>query len=230
MKFLTVADCHGKLSETSLKEQIGLANAINRTEYDAVLFLGDNNTDDIECVKDWLKANSITAPMYGVFGNHDSPYILGMNGIENIHGKVVEIGSIRIGGFGGCVKYKEGDPQQLFTQEEAIDMLSKLPECDLLITHSNPQFREYEKVDVTPKPVSFFEKLKQKIIEPEHIYENRLKSFGNACHDGLVGIGDYIEKSAPKMCLHGHIHTQNEYIYRTTLIRSCYGIETVTFK
>ena len=103
MKFLTVADCHGKLSETSLKEQIGLANAINRTGYDAVLFLGDNNTDDIECVKDWLKANDITTPMYGVFGNHDSPYILGMNGIENIHGKVVEVGSIRIGSFGGCV-------------------------------------------------------------------------------------------------------------------------------
>ena len=46
----------------------------------------------------------------------------------------------------------------------------------MLITHSNPQFREYEKVDVTPKPANFFEKLKQKIIEPEHIYENRLKN------------------------------------------------------
>ena len=58
----------------------------------------------------------------------------------------------------------------MFTQEDCINLLNDLPKCDIFITHSNPQYREFEEVDITPPPASF----KEVVSLLQSVWRNRL--------------------------------------------------------
>lgn len=229
MKVLIITDCHDKLTMNNLENHTGLAENLTSEKPDIALYLGDCSDGDVENVKEWLTSMGVgnDIPVYGIFGNHDTPSLLSRNGIENIHLKTVEVHGIRILGFGGCVKYKDNSSAVLYSQEESIQLLSQLPKCDILITHSNPQYRQFETVDVTPEPKSLAEKIKRKIFGYEPITEQRACPLQNNCHSGLVGIGDYIEIQQPAMCIHGHIHDRSATYHSATEIRSCYGVEII---
>lgn len=227
MNALIVADCHGRLTLDNLNEHTGLAEGLSEGKPDIALFLGDNNSDDLGCVINWLKSNGIIVPMYGVFGNHDTPSLLSHFLIDNIHLKAVGVSGKRIGGFGGSVKYKDSSSSVLYTNEESSELLEGFTECDILITHSNPQYREYESIDITPEPKSLGEKIKRRLFGYEPVYQQRMKPPREDCHAGLIGIGDYIEFKKPKICLHGHIHERKSELHGSTVVRSCYGIEMI---
>ncbi len=131
---MTVADCHDRVTEKEVREQMKNAGKI-----DAVLFLGDNTAGDIECVLSVLPKD---IPLYGIVGNHDQKDLLKSNsqwGVEDLHCRA-ENGAVNIGGFAGSIKYKEALNYPLFTNEESIALLSDMPYADILITHDKPCF------------------------------------------------------------------------------------------
>ena len=76
-------------------------------------------------------------PMFGVYGNHCSGSYFETVGITNVHLKVLDFEGLRIGGFEGCTRYKEGGGPQ-FTQEEAKQLLVNFPSVDIFLSHSPP--------------------------------------------------------------------------------------------
>lgn len=76
-------------------------------------------------------------PCFGVYGNHCSPEYLERLGIENMHLKTASWGNWVIGGYQGCLRYKDkGGPQ--FTEEEAAIDLKDFPKVDILLLHAAP--------------------------------------------------------------------------------------------
>lgn len=229
MNVLTVADCHGKLLLSDLNRHRGLAELLTKDKFDIALFLGDNNTSDIECVQDFLTENKIKVPCYGILGNHDSVNVLENCGIGNIHLKTITVNGITIGGFGGSIRYNDSNNKMLFTHEESLKLLADFPICDVFITHSNPQFYEFENIEVQrEKPTSFWGRLKEYIFEKEIEYETVQKPLQNTAHSGLIGIGEYIDRCKPKYHIHGHLHQRTVEMRENTKIECCYGVQIIT--
>lgn len=74
----------------------------------------------------------------GVLGNHDCLGDLEYYGLTDIHGKSVKSGDLTICGVEWCVRYKKAD-FPLHTQEEIIDLCSKLGKCDIILSHNSPK-------------------------------------------------------------------------------------------
>jgi Icc-related predicted phosphoesterase len=73
-----------------------------------------------------------------VRGNHDAPDALAAVGADDLHLRSVELGGLTFAGFGGSPRYSpEGGNQ--WTEEEAEQMLARLPAADVLLTHSPPE-------------------------------------------------------------------------------------------
>ena len=73
----------------------------------------------------------------GVRGNHDGPDALTAVGAEDLHLRSADLGGLSFAGLGGSPRYSpEGGNQ--WTEEEAEEMLARLPAADVLLTHSPP--------------------------------------------------------------------------------------------
>ncbi|MGB9858476.1 MAG: metallophosphoesterase family protein [Moorellaceae bacterium] len=123
MLFLCVADLHGGPFQPPAFT--GRPNA--------VLLLGDLEWSVEKVVKMFPDV-----PLFGVPGNHD-PRIDPFYGIPavNLHGRVVEFRGLRIGGLGGCLRYKSGDGF-LFWDAEYGEILKKMPAVDVFVSHCPP--------------------------------------------------------------------------------------------
>lgn len=102
---------------------------LNPQDFDLVVTLGDIPRDTL----DYILFMSKTLTSLGVLGNHDPKEIIELN---NIHCKVVEFKGIKIGGFGGSLKYK--DEPNHYTEKEAAKKIQKMPYVDIFISHSPP--------------------------------------------------------------------------------------------
>jgi Icc-related predicted phosphoesterase len=97
---------------------------------DAVITLGDLKPQ-------WLaRLSGLKLPIIGVHGNHDVEGELEELGIRDLHLERAEIGSWSFSGFEGCVRYRDGPHQ--FTQEEATELVRRLPAAEVLICHAPP--------------------------------------------------------------------------------------------
>ena len=85
-------------------------------------------------------------PIFGIPGNHEPKDAVSSHGIENIHGKVVEIYGVKIAGIGGCVRYKNDNARLFLTEGESVDLASAMEPADILITHS-PTMKGFEHKD-----------------------------------------------------------------------------------
>lgn len=107
---------------------------VNEHAVDAIVTLGDLAIQDIR------ELEQIThIPKYGVYGNHDSGTYMEELGIQNLHLTAAEINGVTLGGFEGSVRYKADAYAPMYTQEEALDMIRRLPPVDLLISHAPPR-------------------------------------------------------------------------------------------
>lgn len=113
--------------------------------------------------------------MFGVYGNHCSGKYFDEIGIINSHLTIYEWRGFRIGGFEGCVRYKEaGGPQ--YTQDEARQMLADFPRVDILLLHAPPAGLLDDPKD--PVHVGFqatrdyIDRHKPKYVFCGHLYEN----------------------------------------------------------
>jgi Icc-related predicted phosphoesterase len=80
----------------------------------------------------------VQVPKLGVRGNHDAPDALEAAGVEDLHLRSAEVGGLRFAGFGGSPRYSRHGANE-WTEEEAEQMLKRLPGADVLVTHSPPE-------------------------------------------------------------------------------------------
>ena len=93
---------------------------VGALEPQLILLLGDLEpawTDGLAAVE---------LPKLGVRGNHDGADALAAVGASDLHGRVVERGGLTFGGFGWTA------------EEQAGDLLARLPAADVLLSHAPP--------------------------------------------------------------------------------------------
>lgn len=79
----------------------------------------------------------VELPKLGVRGNHDAPDALAALGVEDLHLRRAEAGGLSFAGFGGSPRYSPHGGNQ-WTEEEAAEMVARLPAADVLLAHSPP--------------------------------------------------------------------------------------------
>jgi uncharacterized protein len=80
---------------------------------------------------------AVAIPKLGVRGNHDADDALSLVGAEDLHLSRTEAGGLSFAGFGGSPRYSR-DGRNEWTEEEAGDLVARLPAADVLLTHSPP--------------------------------------------------------------------------------------------
>jgi Icc-related predicted phosphoesterase len=125
LRALIIADTHGCLNPEDIPSD---------HDTDVCLLIGDLSLQDIAMIKERV----VEVPIYGVLGNHDGFGLYDICGIENIHGKVVEVNGVKIAGIQGSLKYKYSD-MPLYTDEESIEIADLIPSADILISHDSPK-------------------------------------------------------------------------------------------
>lgn len=123
MKILVIAD--------ELPSDIDLKSLIQLHQVEAVFTLGDLEGFQLKPLAD------ISLPKFGVYGNHCSEDYLPVIGSKNLHLKTDKVGEFTVGGFEGCLRYKENGPHQ-FKQAESVELIKEMPPVDILLTHAPP--------------------------------------------------------------------------------------------
>ena len=100
---------------------------------DAVVLAGDLLSGDLRSLA------KTTLPKLGVYGNHCDGHYLDDMGFTNLHLAVREVAGLRFTGLEGCVRYKPGTNDILYTQEQYRLMAERLPAADVLVTHCPPR-------------------------------------------------------------------------------------------
>lgn len=77
-------------------------------------------------------------PKLGVRGNHDGPDALSAIGAEDLNLRRVEAGGLSFSGFGGGPRYSHSEDRNEWTEEEAAELVERLPAADVLLTHTPP--------------------------------------------------------------------------------------------
>lgn len=108
-----------------------IADLIAAHRPELIVLLGDLEpawTEDLAAVE---------LPKLGVLGNHDAEDALTAIGAEDLQLRRVEVGGRSFSGFGGSPRYSlDGDNE--WTEEEAAELVGRLPAADVLLTHSPP--------------------------------------------------------------------------------------------
>ena len=140
----------------------------------------------------------LDVPLLYVPGNHDpglkppdstwipmqfEPASLGPPGCENIDGRVVDVGGLRVAGLGGSIRYREGANQ--YTQRQmrwravAIELRVRLKrvrggsKLDVIVTHAPPA---------------------------------GLLEHQDAAHAGFAAFHRLLRELRPVLLVHGHVH------------------------
>ena len=80
---------------------------------------------------------AIDLPKLGVRGNHDADDSLEAVGAEDLHLRLARVGGLSFAGFGGSPRYRPHGGNQ-WTEDEAAQLVARLPAADVLLTHSPP--------------------------------------------------------------------------------------------
>ena len=216
MLLLMVADTHNTLTNDNIPDDILTA------DIDAVFLLGDVSSQDIAILK-----SKFQVPFFGVGGNHDTWDQLTSNGVEDLHARVIRWRKLTIAGFGGSLRYKETPHYMFFTEQEARDLLSQMPACDILITHAAPKSEDIQpEQPVVSEKESFLTKISSLFAKPAtNPYASHEPDTSAPMYRGFYAISEYIQKHHPNFVLHGHIHESDTNWEGSTCVRSFYGLE-----
>lgn len=120
-----------KLLLISDKKPENLKNILESEKLDLIITLWDLEESDI---RELAQSN---VPKIWVYGNHDTAWYMQNLWIKNMHLQTFTLNWITFGGFEGCVRYKPWN-HIMYTQEEASEMIKKLPKVDVLLCHCPP--------------------------------------------------------------------------------------------
>src|ERR1700757_4330841 len=91
---------------------MGIADYVAAHDIDAVITAGDLARFDLAGI------DSVSVPVLGVYGNHcDRRYLEDLR-ITNLHLKQAVVGVVSFTGLEGCVRYKPGTADVLYTQRQ----------------------------------------------------------------------------------------------------------------
>lgn len=111
---------------------------------DIVILLGDIERDDIILIRKNINPN---IPVLSVLGNHDEwDTNDNIPGVINLHEETFCLNGVSFAGISGAYKYKNSPSRCMLTQEESIDICSRLPAADIFVTHDS----QYEFFDTNP--------------------------------------------------------------------------------
>ncbi len=133
------------------------------TECDVLFATGDLNQLDFPGLED-LQTKK---PAFGVYGNHCSGTYFEPLNITNVHNKVINWNGVTIGGFQGCLKYKEGGI--FYTEANAVIFADTFPHVDILLLHAGP----YGMLDDPTDPVHIgSENIQRYVVEkkPKYVF------------------------------------------------------------
>ena len=155
------------------------------SNFDLIIGCGDLSEDYLEFL-----VTLADCPLVYIHGNHDENHKRIPSGCICIDDKLVEIGGLRIVGFGGSRKYREG--KYMYTERQMQSRIRKLwfrikwhKGFDILVTHAPARHLN----DLETVPHRGFE-----------------------CFNTLLG------KYHPKLFVHGHVHrTYNHNIPQRTI-------------
>jgi Icc-related predicted phosphoesterase len=180
MKLLVLSDLQG----IDHREWIQFIQ-MDAAAYDATLLLGDIEDLFLKTIAERFSQK----PLWGVLGNHDYVGDLEWFNIPNAHGKIVNVGSLRIVGLQGSIRYKAGDAPML-SQMEASLYCRNLPPADLMMSHNSPK-GVHDKPDVAHEG---FEGLLNYIKEHQpryalhgHQHKNEVDMIGKTQIIGVCG-------------------------------------------
>lgn len=157
------------------EEVPAVRSRVRNLQVDLVLAAGDLPWDYLESLVSLLDAPAAFVP-----GNHDprTGRGVGPRGLVDVDGRVRTVGSLRIAGLGGCVRYNDGPHQ--YTQREYDSRARRLLRearragvVDVLLTHAPPL---------------------------------GLGDESDPCHVGISALNGVLETLRPSWHLHGHIH------------------------
>lgn len=141
---------------------------------DLILSCGDLAPEYLSLLRDRLDA-----PLYYVKGNHDIRYSpANTMGCDNIHARIISVGSLNILGLEGSMWYNGGPNQYTDAMMKKIifwmgfQIWRKKP-IHMVVTHASPR----------------------------HIHDRE-----DLCHMGFDSFNRLIQKLAPEYFIHGHIH------------------------
>lgn len=194
-----------------------IAPAINRFEVrdldpELIVSCGDLPFDYLEYL-----VSTLNVPLVFVPGNHDPdltpdpverfsprPFTWGAHvdasagggpgGCENIDGKIVKVAGLRIAGFGGSIRYKEGPNQ--YTQRQMTRRALRLEasgrmrlignkKVDLLVTHA-PPLGVGDHDDLPHQGVQALHRL-VRVLEPTYLLHGHIHPFGFERPDRQIG-------------------------------------------
>lgn len=125
INILVIADCH-HLKEEEIEK-------VKYLKYDVCFLLGDINGNYLDLILKYIPLEKI----YGILGNHDEYGLLESRSIANIHSKIININGIKILGFEGSSRYKDGNIP-MYSQKESIKILKECEIADILVSHDSP--------------------------------------------------------------------------------------------
>ncbi len=175
-------------------------------DIDLILSCGDLPFDYIEFV-----CSALIKPLLYVFGNHNHEQRrhdvegvkLAPEGGTNLHGRVVRVGGLLIGGLQGSMRYRPG-PYQYTELEMRLRMWGMLPRLlwnrlvhgralDVLVTHAPPR-GVHDREDL--------------------------------CHQGFEALLWFVRVFKPRYLLHGHTHLYRRDAQRVTQVYDTQVINT----
>lgn len=126
LRALVIADTRPNLRGRGIDEVVA--------EYDLglVITAGDLHQSDLPGI------SAVEVPVVGVYGNHCNGRYFDDLGITNLHLSRIDVAGVSIVGVEGCVRYKDGSRDLLYTQGEYAAMIDRLPAADVVVTHCPP--------------------------------------------------------------------------------------------
>ncbi len=126
VRLLVIADLTPRLGT-------GIAEYVAAHDIEAVVTAGDLTRFDLAGIE------SLSIPVLGVYGNHcDGKYLKDLR-IKNLHLKRADVGGVSFTGLQGCVRYKPGTADVLYTQWQYKWLVARLRRAEVLVTHCPPR-------------------------------------------------------------------------------------------
>lgn len=167
------------------------------TTPDCIIYLGDIQLRDYITVNASPKLKRV--PQGAVLGNHDGKntlQILHRRGLQvvDLNERMFRLQDVSFVGLSGALRYKDDEHFCFLSHQESVEKMMRLPPADIVISHDYPFFGP---------------------LVPGKDYQDP--------HEGLFGLGQYVEKHHPQYLFHGHLHENYERNVRGTQTVGIYG-------
>lgn len=198
MRILTISDTPERLLYDDFKLERW------QSRVDLVISCGDLDHEYLEFL-----VTVLNVPLLYVAGNHDTAYrTRPPEGCEDIDGRVVRIGGLRIGGAAGSMRYNAGKEEYQFTERQMAVKMRRLGYrawraggIDIVVSHAAPLY--CPAFGRCPEPVG----AGRRCTHPElaaHV-ETCLDA-SDLTHRGFACFTRFITRHKPRYWLHGHNH------------------------